>query len=261
MDRCSFILTIVFLASTAFAQTPTATSDAKAITLATNSLAAMTGGTQVADITLKAKITSIAGSDDETGTGTFYAKGNDKSLLSISTDREHWSELRVSTNGVPSCKGKNADAAVVDFAEHNALTDAVWFSPVLSALTDTSDPAYVFSYLGQEQKNGLTVEHLRVSHKVTGDLDKGTLFRLSAMDFYLDASSLLPLAVDFKVHPNDNLNIDISEEILFANYQVVSGIQIPFHIARLLNGTVTLDAIVTSVLVNSGLPDAQFTLQ
>src|SRR6185437_11771501 len=189
----SVLLSLV-LAGTAWAQT-SAVSDAKAIAVATSSLAAMTGGLPVTDITLNANVTFVAGSDNESGTGTFYAKGNDESLLDLSLDQGRRRELRVSTGGIPSASGKNAASAVGKFAEHNALTDAVWFSPVLSSLSQTANPDYVFSYLGQDQKNGLTVEHLRVFHKMPADLEDGLLSRLSTMDFYLDSTSLLPLVV------------------------------------------------------------------
>jgi hypothetical protein len=262
MNRClGSALLLLVLTSGVWAQTSVIVSDAKAITLATSSLAAMTGGLSVTDITLNAKVTYIAGSDNESGTGIFYAKGNDESLLDLSLDQGHRRELRVSKDGIPSASGKNAASTAQNFAEHNALTDAVWFSPVLSSLAQTSNPDYVFSYLGQDQKNGLAVEHLRVFRKMPADTETGILSRLSTVDFYLDSATLLPLVVDFKVHPSDNLSVDIPEEILFANYQVLGGVRIPAHIARLINGTVTLDIAVTSAVVNSGLADSQFTLQ
>src|SRR6185437_332216 len=201
-----FLITLMFLvlAATARAQTLVAVSDAKAIGLATSSIAAMTGGISVTDITLNAKVTYIAGSDNESGTAVFYAKGADQSLIDLSLDQVRRRELRISTQGIPSASGRNAASAPTNFAEHNALTDAVWFSPILSSLAQTSNPDYVFSYLGQDQKNGLTVEHLRVFRKRPDDLENGLLARLSTMDFYLDSATLLPLVIDFKVHPNDN---------------------------------------------------------
>jgi hypothetical protein len=57
------------------------------------------------------------------------------------------------------------------------------------------------------------------------------------------------------------MNTDIPVEIRFANYQAVSGVQVPFHTQRMLNGTVVLDITAISAVVNSGLSDSQFNLQ
>jgi len=81
------------------------------------------------------------------------------------------------------------------------------------------------------------------------------------MDFYLDAVSLFPVAVGFKAHADDNIGTNIPVEIDFADYQVVSGIRVPFHFQEIFNGLVTMDATVTSVNPNSGLANSRFALQ
>ena len=79
------------------------------------------------------------------------------------------------------------------------------------------------------------------------------------MDFYLDSTTSLPVAVAFKTHADDDMNIDIPIEIRFENYQSVSGVLVPFHIQQV--GSVNLDVVVTSVAINSGLSTTLFSLQ
>ena len=50
-------------------------------------------------------------------------------------------------------------------------------------------------------------------------------------------------------------------EIRFEDYLVVNGIQVPFHVQRLLNGGLSLDVVVTNVVFNSGLSDSAFNVQ
>jgi len=140
------------------------------------------------------------------------------------------------------------------------VTDAVWFFPALSSLTQTANPSFVFKYLGQGQYGLLKAEHIRVFHSVSQD-PSGLLQRLSAMDFYLDAASLLPLSVAFKRHPENDLNVDIATEVRFASYQLVSGVQVPFYFQQILNGSVVLDVKVRNASLNTGLLDSLFTLQ
>jgi len=123
----------------------------------------------------------------------------------------------------------------------------------LSSLTQTANPNFIFSYVGQEQHGGMNTQHIRV-------YQPGPFLGVSTMDFFLDPASYLPLSVAFNAHPDSDMNTNIPVEILFANYQAVSGIQVPFHFQRMFNGSVVLDATITSALVNTGLPDSLFTL-
>jgi hypothetical protein len=81
------------------------------------------------------------------------------------------------------------------------------------------------------------------------------------MDFYLDSSSFLPLAIAFTVHPDDNINTNILMEIRFDNYQLTSGVRVPFHIQRFFNGNLVLDETLTSVSINTGLSSSLFAVQ
>jgi hypothetical protein len=80
------------------------------------------------------------------------------------------------------------------------------------------------------------------------------------MDLYLDAVSLLPVELDFNVHPDKNTNIDIPFEIRFGAYQTFNGVQVPTHIQRYVQNSLVLDFAVTKVVVNSGVGDSVFTL-
>lgn len=255
------------VAASAFGQASTTaqispTINSQAITLATKSLLAMTGGASVKDITLHVTATSIAGSDNESGPGILSAKSTTESRVDLNLSDGTQSEVRTSSHGGPADQWKSGDGKVIAAAQHNGWTDAAWFFPALSSLAQVANPNYVFSLVGQEQHDGLTVEHLRISQSFPSDT-KNILRvgQLSAMDFYLDPTSFLPLAVSFNTHPDSDMNTNIPIEVRFADYRSVNGVQVPFHIQRLLNGSLALDIVVTNAVINSGMPDTQFTLQ
>jgi hypothetical protein len=85
--------------------------------------------------------------------------------------------------------------------------------------------------------------------------------QFSTTDFYLDAGTLLPVAVSFQSHPDGDAGSNIAVEIDFSNYQPSNGIQVPFRIQKLVQGSLTLDFTVSSVVLNSGLPDSLFAIQ
>jgi hypothetical protein len=85
--------------------------------------------------------------------------------------------------------------------------------------------------------------------------------RVSTMDFYLDFASLLPLAITFNPHPDNDSNVDIRTEVRFADYRAVNGVLVPFRIQRLVNDGLVLDLTVTNATINAGLLATDFSLQ
>lgn len=238
-----------------------ATSDTQAISLAQKSISAMLGGATITDVTLDGNVISIVGSDNETGTGRFRAKGNVKSRIDINSGKENRSDVRTSTNGLPAGAWKKNSASVNAAPQHNCWTDAVWFFPVLTSLSQTANPQLVFSYVGEEQHEGVTAQHIRSYQLPPSGLKNSSTPKLSVMDFYLEPNSLFPLAISFNLHADDNMSVNVPVEIRFANYKKVNGVQVPFHFQQLMNGTLSLDVTVTSAIFNTGLQDSQFTLQ
>jgi hypothetical protein len=248
-------------ASNPQALTPTLASDFSAISLAQQSVAALTGGATISDVTLTANVISILGSDAESGTSKLLALSSGLSRVDLNLSSTTRSDIRNVSNGVPVGEWILNGGTPSPYALHNCWTDASWFFPALSFLTQTAAPNFFFKYVGQEQHGGTTVQHLRVfqlgSVDSSGDLRSSTL---STTDFYLDATSFLPVAMAFKVHADNDMNTDIPVEIRFGGYQGVNGVQIPFHIQRMFNGTIVLDISVTSTTINSGPSAALFQI-
>jgi hypothetical protein len=233
-------------------------SDPQALALAAQSVAAVTGGMLITDVTLNANVISILGSDYETGTGIFEAKGIVESRVDLNLNGWTRSDVRSVTSGIPAGAWAKNGMASTPYAAHNCWTDAAWFFPALSSVSQTANASFVFKYIGQEQHGGVATQHIQIYQSPAQGPKAAP--RMSQVDFYLDPASLLPLTIAFNVHPDDDMNTDVRTEIGFANYQASSGIQVPFHIQRRVNGVLVLDITVTSATFNTGLPDSLFTL-
>ena len=257
MSRFWIGLSLMLLFSSfAVSQNPL-TSDPQALTAAAKSIAALTSGNLVTDVSILGTVTSFAGSDIETGTATLLGKGASESKIVLSVNDGSKTEIRNAANGSPRGKWLNPDGTSGLSAWHNCQTDAIWFFPELSSLANFPSAGSIFSYVGRENWNGLTAQHLRI-YRAWPVATRLQSQNLSATDFYLDSVSLLPLAVDFNIHPDNDSKTNIPVEIRFANYQLIDKIQVPFHVQRLINGGLSLDVVVTSATVNSGLNDSQF---
>jgi hypothetical protein len=246
------VAVLFFLAAIgATAQIPA--SDSQAISLAQGSIVALTGGNVISDVTLNANVRSSAGSDPHTGTATFQAKGTTEARVDINSVDGTRSDVRYLQNGLPGGAWQTKAGLSTPYAQHNCWTDAAWFFPALSSLTQTANPNFIFKYVGLEVHAGAKTRHIQLYRLAT-------LRQLGTMEFYLDATSSLPVAIAFNLHADDNMNTNVPTEVRFGNYQSINGIQVPFHFQELQNGAPVMDATVTDAALNSGLLDSLFAL-
>lgn len=264
------ILTIAFVSVPAPAQTTdtgttdTATvapvaSDPQALAVANKTLQALAPMTALADITLQGTVSRTADSDYQSGTFAFQASGNGKSLEALNLDGGQHQEVRNGLVGYwTDSEGQQHQTAI-----HNCWTDAPWFYPGLSFQALVNDPQVSIQYVGLEDRDGVPLYHVRLFRTITGQTPKMTaqIQRLSTIEIYLDTASYLPLVLTFHTHPDNDLNLDIPVEIQFADYRLVSGVKVPFHIRKFLNGAPLLEITLGSAAVNSGLSDSLFAVQ
>ena len=239
------------------------TSDPHAVAIVQQSLVAMNGAVAVADVSLSASVTSTAGSDIQSGTALLQAKGTQESKVALSLSDSSYTEIRNVSDGAPAGRyiDSNADSTAHALSLHNCFTEAAWFVPSLSDLASVlSDPNANLMYVGQESWDDKTVDHIRTWETVSSPDAAAVklIAHLSTTDIYLDSATHLPVAIKFATHPAKDAKIDIPVEIRFDNYQQTSGLLLPMHIQKFLNGTLNLDFTMNSAEVNSGLPDSIF---
>ncbi len=232
----------------------------QAMALATQAMAALTGSTQVNDITLTGTATRTAGADVESGTVVLEALGDSYSRLDLTLSNGARHEVRnLSSISAPQGYWVGPDASSHAFSELNCVTDAAWFAPVLSVLSQLSNPNLVISYVGQETKVGVAVQHLHFAFQSPSPDPTGILQGLSAEDVYLDASTFLPVAITFNAHPDNDATTNLAVEIDYASYQSVSGVLVPFQVQKLINNSVVLNLTINSAAINQKLTPADFS--
>ena len=237
-------------------------SDPQAVTLAAQSMAVLTGGTPVTDVTLVGTVTWISGSESVTGQGTLLAKGTADSSVALTSASVNRTDIRNNTGGLVQGEWVGSDGSPTVYATHNCMTDPAWFFPTLSSLSN-SDPTLVLTYVGLETRSGASVQHIQAYHYSYNKNPSAMAFtqKLGTVDFYLDATSSLPASVTYNIHPDDDASINLPVEVDFLNYQSVNGFQVPMHVQQYIQGGLMLDFTATSAVLNSGLPDSDFTIQ
>jgi hypothetical protein len=215
VDRLSLIVAVsvwlAFPVAVSAQQAPER--DPTAVALVRQALAQLAGGTDVRDVALEASATYAAGSDEESGTATLVARGSQESRVVLNLDGGQHQEIRRGPQGIWSGPGGQAHS----ISTHNTWTDAGWFFPALTLQGILRDPQLTLVYVGDELRDSSTVHHLRVSRLLPGQDAPMTarIERLSTTEVFLDAGSLLPVALAFATHPDKDAGRDIAVEIQF----------------------------------------------
>jgi len=229
-------------------------------TLLQQSLAALVGNTRLSDVTLTGTVRRVAGSDDETGTATLKAITNGSARIDLSLPSGLSSEIS-NLFAAPSGVWSSADGVSHPIALHNLLSEPAWFFPAFGIARRLSGMGFVTTVVGTETHNGQTVQHISVSQATSAQvgLSGPALQHLTQIEFYLDPVSLLPVALGFNTHPDNNELLDIPAEVDFSDYRAVNGAQVPFHVQKSLNGSLNLDFQVETVTFNTGLSASTFS--
>lgn len=233
----------------------------QALQLLKSALTALVASTPAKDVTLSGSVHYIAGSDDETGTATLQALADGASRVDLNLPSGIRSEVR-NFASADAGSWSGPDGSKHSIPEHNLLNEPVWFFPALMLTRRLNDSDFAATYVGREVRDSVTVEHLSVYRSFPSLGKDGSLLQhLTLADLYLDATTSLPLALDYNIHPDNDAGLDIPVEVQFSDYRTVNGAQIPFHVQRFLNNGLVLDLQFQSATVNSGLLDAQFPVQ
>jgi len=235
-----------------------ATTDSQTLLVSQRAYAALSGGNPIADIALSGAARRIAGSDDETGTVTLKAMATGASRMDLSLPSGQRSEVQNVSAAPLAGAWSGPDSVSHSIAQHNLLTEPAWFFPTF-AIARALSTGYVATYVGHETWNSVAVEHITLYQQSSGG--DALLQHLSQRDIYLDSSTLLPLALTFNIHPDNDAGFDIPVEIRFSDYRAVNGAQVPFHTQKYLNNGLILDLQFQSAVLNTGLSASTFSVQ
>jgi hypothetical protein len=235
-------------------------SNPKAVAFAAQSIAALTGGAAIRDVTLTGTANWMGDATSESGTATLLALGSGESKMTLVLGDGTRTEIRDASTGVAQGKWIAENGKSGLFASQNTMTDAVWFFPALGSLA--AGPNVVLSYIGRETRNGESVQHIRsyIYQSAPSPPGAPNSKQLSTIDFYLDATTFLPSASLFQAHPDNDVNANILIEVDYSNYQAISGVNVPTHIQKRSQGALLVDLTISNATFNSGLPLSDFSI-
>lgn len=207
-------------------------------------------GTQLAGIQLSGTVIHTAG--NETHAGTVQLKGSRLTASAVTLSLDNGETFEVRTSSGNSWK----DASGTNHSFENSGNPNIWFFPGLLPYF-ACPTSQIFSFGTSRGPSDIAVV-AQVVMSSTVSANHALLQHLSRVEYHLDSSSLLPTAIQFDEHPDNDLGTDIPVEIRFSNYQVVSGVRVPFRIQKLINGDVVLDITIVGAVINPAFSASDF---
>ena len=247
------VLSLPLIAHGRGPRTPGVQQQNSGTTWAMQAMQALTGGNQVNSVSESGSVVRTLGGDQNQGSITLQSSGVMNSEMDITTNGGVRSEIRTFSNGAPDGTWIDLQGQRHPMALHNCWTDAVWFFPALSMLADYADPELVFEDLGQQQFQDGYVEHIRVHRTRQGlsDEQARVLARVSTVHYYLDSRTTIPRVLAFDAYGDDNFGTSIPVQIVYSDYRSVNGVQTPFQVMKLFNGSPYLQITISNASLNN----------
>ena len=163
----------------------------------------------------------------------------------------------IANNGTGSVTGTDGSVTVIPYAAAINLGSMTFPYSSLVAAVQTS--SFKITYVGLVDHQGSQLHDVRVQKTYPSNDDPtGSQSALSVRDYLIDPNSFLIVSVLNIVDQGTDGN-SISREVVFANYQTVNGLAVPFQITEKIHDQTMVLLQLTQINFNTGLTDASFT--
>ena len=201
-------------------------------------------------IVISGTVDWYAGSVHETGPATLTARvdGSTEVLLGLNTG------ARADTSGPFSsrtCQRIDKDGNSFAVAGANCFMPLPWFSPVMLAIL-TDRPGFSVTDMGEMLDQGVSRHAVQIEcvSTVPNLPDQDLLSAATRVTIFFDTDTTLPASITYNLHPDKADNRSVPVRVNLSDYRTVSGVSVPFHLDRYINGARDVSIAATSVTLN-----------
>ena len=230
--------------------------DLQALVILQTSFAAMGGGNLVAirDTEILAQVTAPRDDGMAMSAVKMWTLGT-RNLRIESTSADGPAVLVVNEQAASMKAGGEAAQFI---PRRSVANGGITHIPLLSILSDWSDPSTQLEYVGIEKLGNSPVHHVRITQPVPADVPKEVE---SPCEIFIDSQSLLVVKLVYLMRPPENLRISVPVEVTYSDYRPTAGIAVPFQIRYTLRGQLLRQYQVTSFAVNRGAQASDFDVK
>jgi len=168
--------------------------------------------------------------------------------------------IQVVTGGTTSqfFSGHGSPARVVNGTVNNlnyfvARANPPLYLPATEFTQDLANAVLTIQYIGTATTHGVPSVQVHISD------DSDTVGSLvTPHDWFLDATTYMPLEVQFRIPPNENASDYTDGTMDFWQFQAVGTLQIPANLSLTTDDGTTKTFSVSSTAFNTGVPPSTF---
>ena len=212
----------------------------------------------IQDFTASGTITYFWGLEPIQGSATVKARGYDQFRLDANLPEGIRSYALSHGQGAL----KEPDGTLKRIPYHNTVNVGIVTFPYQCIEVRLNDPSMSITDMGLVTSDaGGQLHRIHAQPHYPSWQDNGTLSKLLAMDYFLDpVTSLVSKTID-ATHPDQTLTKSFPHATDFENYAVVNGVKVPMLVRETIDGQTTWELRLSNISFNTGLSDADFTLQ
>ena len=219
--------------------------------LVANARMALFSRSDFKSVRIEGVVHSIAGSSKDSGSVVMTADVSGASTFELRLGSSSRLEKQSTTKAGRICTWSESDGKIHYTKPFNCWTATTWFFPHLALQSSLQTPSIRIVELQQDVKGASNTRILRHQVILAPNANNSKISDLisiwSKADVGLDSTTLLPQQLNYVIHPDSDSNKDIGVEIRFSEYRSVSGVEVPFRIQKLVNGSLQLDIEVAQV--------------
>jgi hypothetical protein len=254
---CLFVLTTL-LAAPAVPQSATTPiqRDQQALAILNQTINAAGGSASLGAIQDFSGIGTITYYWDPQVSGSANVRGRGQGQFRIDATLQDGIRTLIVNNGTGSITGTDGSLTLIPHEAATNLGSMTFpYSALLAVLRDTS---INITYVGLVDHQGSQLHDIRIQKIYPSRVDPtGSQSALTARDYFIDPHTLLVASVLNIVGQGADGN-SISREVVFANYQTVSGLTIPFQIAEKIHDQLMVTLQLAQINFNAGLTESDF---
>lgn len=214
---------------------------------------AFSSGKSVASVEMTGTAHWIVGPDKDSGPVRLVAKitGENTAEFDLSNGTRIESQSAITDDRTCTWSGKDGVSHNVD--TFNCLTATVWFLPHMTLQSSGLPTQLGVASAGLLADKNASVPHIRHQLMIAqGAKPEVTelMQSWSQTDLSLDPVSFLPNSLKYTIHPDKRSHINLQVEVRYSQYQTVSGVALPMHIERYVNGNLQTSIDVVSATIN-----------
>lgn len=252
--RCCFPLLVLcsFIQLPVSAQTPPPP-PTTASTVLSQMATVFSSGQVIHSIQLSGNATFYAGSLHDSGTATLIASADGSSQLKLALASGTRTETQTPADTTRSCQWSGVDGVAHDGSNASCWNPVVWYLPQITLQPSAFSPFLGTNYEGLQSTTTFGPCQVIMSQVIpTSSVAKGPaatqIQNFSSATLFIDATGFYPRGLLYELL-SDSGSRRIAVEARYTNYRSISGVLVPTHIERYLNGSLQLAMDITQVSI------------